>query len=122
MNTIPLKQSNEKSTTIHTFEETETCYPFAILEENEVNEKGETTTTFQPVLGNTKVTNETFENLVDVTNYIESKPYNLIFALICHCMEMKDNFEKEQQQLKKQSHETNKKILGKNDRPAKSKN
>lgn len=109
METTELKQTNEKSVTIHPYTQGEECYPFAILEITEViNENGDTTSTFEPILGEYRLCEEPFETKQQVEDYIKSKPYDLILALICNTLEMKKKFEKEQQELlkHKQEHET----------------
>lgn len=100
MKTIPTKQINEKQVTIHQSELGEETYPFAILEASEVNEEGQTESIFEPILGNNRFSEVNFKTKEETIDYIKSKPYDLILALICHCIEMKDNFEKEQQNLK----------------------
>lgn len=109
METIETKQINEKSVTIHPYQQGEKCYPFAILEVTEViNENGDTTSTFEPILGDHRLCEEPFVTKEQAENYIKSKPYDLILALICNTLEMKEKFEKEQQELlkHKQEHET----------------
>ena len=101
MKTIPTKQTNEKQTIVHTFEPEENGFPFAILEEIETNEDGTTSSTFEPILGQNKLGEKQYETFEEVVNYIESKPYELIIALIVSMLEAKDKFEKEQQELLK---------------------
>ena len=101
MKTIPTKQSNEKQTIVHTFEPEEKGFPFAILEEIVTNEDETITSTFEPILGSNKLSEKKYETLEEVVNYINSKPYELIIALIVSLLDAKDQFEKEQQELLK---------------------
>lgn len=102
MKTIPTKQTNEKQTIIHAYEQGEECYPFAILEVIEtINEDGDIVQTFEPILGNNKLGETWYKTKEEVEQYIKSKPYELILALICHTLEMKDQYEKEKQELLK---------------------
>lgn len=96
-------EQEQKTITIHQYEPNEDLFPFAIVEETTTNEEREVTT-FTPTLGNQKVCEETFNNLISCEEFITSKPYSLILALICHVIEMKKQYEKEQ--LKLQNHET----------------
>ena len=102
MKTNPMNQTNEVKTTIHTYEQGEPCFPFAILEVTETNnDDGITTQTFEPVLGNNRLCERQFKTKQMAEDYIESKPYELILGLIIHTLEMKEKFEKEQQELLK---------------------
>lgn len=102
MKTIPMNQTNEIKTTIHAYEQGEPCFPFAILEVSETNnETGETTQTFEPILGNTRIGEVQFKTKYGAEDYIKAKSYDLILALIIHTLEMKEKFEKEQQELLK---------------------
>ena len=101
MKTNPTIQTNETKTTIHSYEQGEDCFPFAILEQTEIiNEEGETSQTFEPILGNNRLGTQ-FIMKEMAEDYIKSKPYELILALIIHTLEMKEKFEKEQQELLK---------------------
>lgn len=98
----PMNQNNEVKTTIHTYEQGEPCFPFAILEITEtLNEEGDTTQTFEPILGNNRLCETQFKSKQMAEDYIMSKPYELILGLIIHTLEMKEQFEKEQQELLK---------------------
>lgn len=101
MKTIPTKQTNEKQTIVHTFEPNEKCFPFAILEEIETNEDGTTSSTFEPILGQNKLGEKKYRTFNEVVDYIDSKPYDLIIALMVSMLEAKDQFEKEQVELQK---------------------
>ena len=101
MKTIPTKQTNEKQTIVHTFEPNEKCFPFTILEEIEANEDGTTSSTFEPILGQNKLSEKKYETLKEVVDYIDSKPYELIISLVVSMLEAKEQFEKEQQELLK---------------------
>lgn len=101
MKTIPTKQTNEKQTIVHTFEPEEKGFPFAILEEIETNEDGTTSSTFEPILGQNKLGEKKYKTFNEVVDYINSKPYELIIALMVSMLEAKDKFEKEQQELLK---------------------
>lgn len=102
MKTIPMNQTNEIKTTVHAYEQGENCFPFAILEQTETdNETQETTQTFEPILGNKRLGEMQFKTKEEAEEYIMSKPYELILALIINTLDMKDKFEKEQQELLK---------------------
>ena len=101
MKTIPTKQTNEKQTIIHTFEPEEKGFPFAILEEIETTEDGTTTSKFEPILGSNKLSEKKFETFNEVIDYIDSKPYELIIALVVSMFEAKEQFENEQIELLK---------------------
>lgn len=95
-------ETKETKTTIHSYELGEPCYPFAILEVTEYDkETEETTQTFEPILGNNRMCETPFLNKRMAEDFIMSKPYELILALIIQTLEMKEKFEKEQQELLK---------------------
>lgn len=99
METQTFEQEN-KQIAVHTFEENESCFPFAVLETTTINEEKEIKT-FEPVLGNKRIVATTFETMGECVDFINSKPYPLILALICDTIEMKEKWEKEQQELLK---------------------
>ena len=102
METKPMNQTNETKTTIHTYEQGNPCYPFSILEITETNnETGDTKQTFEPILGNIRICEIPFKEKEMTEEYIKSKPYDLILALIIHTMDMKERYIKEQQELLK---------------------
>lgn len=65
--------------------------PFKVLQQND---------TFKIILGNSIVSERTFNNKVDAIKYINSKPYELITNLICITLELKEQYEKEMQEIR----------------------
>lgn len=108
MKTIPTKLTNEKQITIHQSEPEEDIFPFNILEETvTINEEGDSVVSYEPIIGNNRISETKYESMTAVVEYIRSKPYDLILALICNAIEAKDAFEKEQQQLQNQKNHEN---------------
>ena len=83
------EQENVQKIAVHDLSETN-CFPFNAIE---VNEK------FTPILGNSKVCNEVFDTLEDCKEYILSKPYELIIALVGETFKMIKEYENEQKVL-----------------------
>lgn len=83
------EQENVQKISVHNLSDTN-CFPFNAIE---VNEK------FTPILGNSKVSNEVFETLEDCKEYIVSKPYELIIALVGETFKMLQEYENEQKVL-----------------------
>lgn len=93
-------EQDDKLITIHTSEPNDDIFPFGILETTTTNENNKTTTS-SPILGNNLVSEKVFNTPAECKEYIRSKPYELILALICNTLEMKEKWEKEQQELLK---------------------
>lgn len=66
--------------------------PFKVFQQNE---------TFKIILGNSIVSERTFDKKEDAIRYINSKPYELITSLICITLELKEKYEKENQEVQR---------------------
>lgn len=97
MQTQTFQQEN-KTITIHTSTPNDDTFPFGVLETTTTNENEEKTEC-SPVLGNNLVSEKVFNTPAECKEYIRSKPYDLILALVCNTIEMKEKWEKEQQEL-----------------------
>lgn len=64
--------------------------PFKVLQQNDK---------FKIILGNSIVSERTFDKKEDAIRYINNKPYELITNLICITLELKQQYEKEKQEI-----------------------
>lgn len=96
--------TNEKTTlttSVNTFEPHEPYFPFSIVKFAQTEEEKEVSKKYKIALGNTLVDENEFETLEDALEYIEEKPYSLILALICHSIELHDNYKVQEEQILK---------------------
>ena len=103
--------TNEKqtlTTSVHTFEPHEPYFPFSVVKFAQTEEEKEISKKFKIALGNALVDENEFETLEDALEYIEEKPYSLILALICHSIELHDNYKTQDEQIKQQKENENK--------------
>ena len=101
MKQTKLNNSNEKTFTVHPYEQGTELFPFSILEETKViNEQGDTESTFEPIIGNTRIGETKFETKEEAKDYIASKPYELTMALVMHMIELHENFKNQQEILR----------------------
>lgn len=84
-------QTETQTYNVHNLSETN-CFPFNVLEHNEK---------FTPILGNTRVDENWFDTLEQCKEYILSKPYSLILALIGETIKIHKEYENEQKLLAK---------------------
>lgn len=103
-----MKQENIQTFKVHTYEPETDIFPFAVLEV-----ETEETHTFEAVLGNCKTSSLQFDTKEDCEDYILSKPYGLIIALISETITLKNKYDKEQvEPANKQENETKEEMLG----------
>lgn len=96
--------TNEKqtlTTSVQTFEPNEQYFPFSVVKFAQTEDEKEVSKKYKITLGNTLVDENEFETLEDALDYIEEKPYSLILALICHSIELHDNYKKQEELIKK---------------------
>lgn len=103
--------TNEKTTlttSVNTFETNEPYFPFSVVKFAQTEEEKEVSKKYKIALGNTLVDENEFETLEDALEYIEKKPYSLILALICHSIELHENYKKQDELIKQTKENENK--------------
>lgn len=78
--TTPLKQGKQETINFH---DNHSIYPFRVMEHVFYENDDEEIKEFKIVLGNSIVSEMTFESAERAFAYIESKPYELLINLIC---------------------------------------